>query len=128
MSIDQRSAAFLAEMGIAPLWTLRGAPAEAPVAEEAPEPVVVARVNPDTPPMTSHVRPEGDSAWGEEPPAPPVTAEEIAVMDWARLKTAIASCTRCGLCKGGRKPVHGSGAHSASWFVAAGASTAADGQ
>lgn len=135
MSIDQRSAAFLAEMGIAPLWTLRGvaeeaAPAEAAPVDAAPEivaaPVVAARVNPDTPPMTSHVGPATDSAWGEEPPAPPATEEEIAVMDWAQLKTAIANCTRCGLCKGGRKPVHGSGAQRASWFVAAGATTAAD--
>lgn len=132
MSIDQRSAAFLAEMGIAPLWTQRGTPAQAPVADAVPEPVAVAaavaiaKVNPDTPPMTSHVQSDTGSAWGEEPPAPPATEEEIAVMDWAGLKTAIASCTRCGLCKGGRKPVHGSGAHSASWFVAAGASTAAD--
>ena len=47
-------------------------------------------------------------------------------MDWAALKTAIASCTRCGLCKGGRKPVYGNGAQQALWFVAAGASTAAD--
>lgn len=69
---------------------------------------------------------EVDSAWGEEPPAPPATDEEIAVMDWSALKVAIANCTRCGLCKGGRKPVYGNGAQQATWVVAAGASTAAD--
>ncbi len=69
---------------------------------------------------------EVDSAWGEEPPGPAATDEEIAVMDWSELKLAIASCTRCGLCKGGRKPVYGNGAQQASWVVAAGASTAAD--
>ena len=38
-----------------------------------------------------------------------VTDEEIAAMDWAQLRAAIASCTRCGLCAGGRKAVYGSG-------------------
>ncbi|PWF49379.1 uracil-DNA glycosylase [Massilia glaciei] len=67
-----------------------------------------------------------DSAWGEEPPAAPATDEEIAAMDWPALRAAIDSCTRCGLCKGARRPVHGDGARAAQWLVAAGASTAAD--
>ncbi|MES2318359.1 MAG: uracil-DNA glycosylase [Pseudomonadota bacterium] len=140
--IDSRSAAFLQEMGITPLWTPRGAPA---VAQEAvaPEPEVVVAYSeahmvptPGTPPAPAHysaahmvpapAAPSMDSAWGEEPPAPPATDEEIGRMDWAELKTAIASCTRCGLCKGGRKPVQGSGAQQATWLVAAGASTASD--
>ena len=32
-AIDSRSAAFLQEMGITPLWSLRGAPATEPAAE-----------------------------------------------------------------------------------------------
>ena len=47
-------------------------------------------------------------------------------MGWPELRTAIANCTRCGLCQGGRKPVYGNGARQALWFVAAGATTAAD--
>jgi DNA polymerase len=49
-------------------------------------------------------------------------------MDWEELHAAIASCTRCGACKDGRKPVPGAGARQASWLVAAGASTLADEQ
>jgi len=169
--IDQRSAAFLREMGIAPLWTPRAAAlvAPAPVAEAAHDDSQVAAAPPprspetapmsshlqapplaadsawgddsaadaaaarrralETPPVSSHFGPPavaGESAWGEEPPAPPATDEEIARMDWAELKNAIANCTRCGLCQGGRKPVYGNGAQQARWMVAAGASTAAD--
>ena len=134
---DPRSAAFLNEMGIGPLWTLRGV--AAPEADSVPEvephaepviaevpvaPVVRTQGMPSPKPMPPvH---EVDSAWGEEPPAPPATEEEIAVMDWSALKVAIANCTRCGLCKGGRKPVYGDGAREAVWLVAAGATMAAD--
>jgi uracil-DNA glycosylase family 4 len=139
--IDSRSAAFLNEMGIAPLWTLRGAPeAAAAVLEPAPAPVAPAYSEAHMVPTSAPVlapyseahmipvlkAPAADSAWGEEPPAPPATDEEIRRMDWAQLKTAIANCTRCSLCKGGRKPVQGSGAQQARWLVAAGASTASD--
>ncbi len=122
--VDRRSAAFLQEMGIGPLWMLRGAAAE-PVAEAvsielAAEPEVDVRPAPEA------RAPSSDSAWGDEPPAAPATDEEIAQMDWAQLKTAIANCSRCGLCKGPRKPVHGNGAQSAAWFVAAGATTSLD--
>ncbi|MBC7685606.1 MAG: uracil-DNA glycosylase [Bdellovibrionales bacterium] len=120
--IDRRSAAFLQEMGITPLWTLRGATPE-PAVEETPvaQAPVQARAAPPAP-----AAPAGDSAWGEDPPAPPATDEEIAQMDWVQLKAAIASCTRCALCQGGRKPVYGNGAQKAAWFVAAGASTGLD--
>jgi uracil-DNA glycosylase family 4 len=137
--IDSRSAAFLQEMGITPLWTARGAEYAAE-AEAAPEPAAApvayseAHMVPATPApvlapySAAHLvhAPAADSAWGEEPPAPPATDEEIARMDWAQLKTAISNCARCGLCKGGRKPVQGSGAQQATWLVAAGATTAAD--
>ena len=141
---DSRSAAFLQEMGIAPLWTLRGAseaaaveapPVEAPPVEAAPagysEAHLPARTAPPSVPYSeAHLparapTPVLDSAWGEEPAPAPATDAQIAAMDWIALKAAIASCTRCDLCKG-RKPVYGSGAQQAKWFVAAGASTALD--
>lgn len=96
--VSGRSAAFLEEMGIAPRWTLR---VSAP-AFEAPAPA------------------DGES--GASAP----TDEQIAQMDWAGLRAAVAACTRCSACKGGRTPVHGSGARTARWLVVAGASTAAD--
>jgi uracil-DNA glycosylase len=90
--------------------------------------------------------PPRDPAWGEVPmtsapppapyvpPAPPPAVEEdtgpspeeIAKMDWDELRTAIASCRRCGACEGGRKPVYGAGARTARWFVAAGATSSVD--
>jgi uracil-DNA glycosylase family 4 len=101
-TVSDRDSAFLAEMGIAPLWQLRQQPA-APVEEAvAPAPV------------------EADGA--VEDPAEP----DIAQMDWAALRTAIAACTRCGACRPGAEPVYGAGAESAVWLVAAGATSVAD--
>ena len=144
-NIDSRSAAFLEAMGITPLWTLRGAPAAeaepeveaeaeakpevtaAPQAAPAPAPVAEKYSEAWEKPRAAPARDDSsESAWGEEPPAPPATEAEIAQMDWAELKVAIANCTRCGLCQGARKPVYGAGAQQAAWFVAAGASTASD--
>ena len=122
-----RDAAFLAEMGIAPLWSARASeqvteaePAEPPAADE---PAIVATA-PAAAPVASPA-PAADSAWGDSAPPAPPTDEEIAQMDWRALNAAIASCTRCG-CKDGRKPVLGNGAREAIWLVAAGAATAAD--
>ena len=159
----QRTSAFLQEMGIGPLWTLRDAVEAAPHAQvesgiqtepqaephteavahpapmiapiDAQAPAAAPLQAPQTPPyrppptavpVSAYTAPAADSAWGEDPPAPPATEEDIARMDWAELKTAIANCSRCGLCKGGRKPVYGNGAQQALWMVAAGATTAAD--
>jgi uracil-DNA glycosylase family 4 len=127
-----RAAIFLEEMGIGPLWTLRDMAYSEPEAEPVPLAVAMPEVSaPEVaaaPAMAAPVAPASsvDSAWGEEAPAAPATDEEIATMDWNQLRTAIANCTRCGLCKGGRKPVYGDGARQAQWLVAAGASTAAD--
>ncbi|MCC6072987.1 uracil-DNA glycosylase family protein [Massilia sp. GCM10020059] len=144
-----RTAAFLEEIGIGPLWTLRqsageAAPevqaeeAQAPVQEAAPAPRPYRpEPSPALPPPPvyqpgheprapmNHPQPPG-SAWADDDVPAAVTDEEIALMDWAQLRAAIASCTRCGLCAGGRKPVYGSGARQAQWVVAAGATTAAD--
>lgn len=105
------------------------------LAEAAPEPkrppVPVARAAQPAPPPTTP--PPGvparttESAWGDEPEAPPTDAE-IAGMDWAQLKSAIAACTRCGHCKPPRKTVHGAGDRRATWLIAAGAPTSVDEQ
>jgi DNA polymerase len=49
-------------------------------------------------------------------------------MDWSALDAAVASCTRCALCKGGATPLAGSGARQARWLVVAGATNARDQQ
>ena len=105
-TVSDRDRAFLAEMGIAPLWRLRQQPA-VPMEEaeaEAAAPVPLA----------------ADSAI-QEPVAP-----DIAQMDWPALREAIAGCARCGACRPGAKPVYGAGAESAVWLVAAGATSVAD--
>lgn len=113
-------------------WAEPGSPAPAP----APAPV----------PLRAPVPEPRDPAWGPipvtaapaparwTPPPPPepepdpfaVDEAAIAAMDWDELRTAIANCKRCGACAGGAKPVYGAGARTARWFVAAGASSAAD--
>jgi DNA polymerase len=128
--LSPRDAAFLAEMGIAPLWTARaggqGAEAQAEVAASAPE---ASAAPAPAQPMPSPAPAPGslivDAAWGEAAPPPAATDEEIARMDWRELNAAIAACARCA-CKGERKPVLGNGARAALWMVAAGATTAAD--
>ncbi|MGZ8321408.1 MAG: uracil-DNA glycosylase [Telluria sp.] len=147
-AIPGRAAIFLEEMGIGPLWSLRGgaaAPESQAQAEAVPEPApapVSARTplpapspalppppvyQPGHEPRSPLIRTQADgSAWVEDEKPAAITDEEIAAMDWAQLRAAIDSCTRCGLCAGGRKPVHGSGARQAQWLVAAGASTPLD--
>jgi DNA polymerase len=154
--LSARDEAFLAEMGIGPMWTLRSVTAEpaddaveaagAPE-ESAPEPAAQDAAQAAVPQAAAAV-PAAAAAWDDKHHAP-VTAkapawndnavadsaaaaaaadEDIASMDWAQLRAAIASCTRCGACKEGHKPVSGAGAQQARWFVVAGASTAADEQ
>jgi len=143
--IGERDAAFLAEMGIGPLWSLRAVP-EAPVeaapqAEPEPAPAVPAQAAPPAPaqplappPMPRQVAepaarpawtppPREDSAWGveAEPERP-----DVSSMDWAALRQAVASCRHCSACSEGRKPVLGAGARQARWLVAAGTASAAD--
>lgn len=110
----------------APVAVQAAAPAPAPVPMQPPPPVYQPGHEPRAPMAPQAPAPALESAWGEEPPPPPPTEEEIANMDWAQLRAAIASCTRCGLCAGGRRPVQGAGAQQAQWLVAAGASTASD--
>jgi DNA polymerase len=92
-TVSGRDSAFLAEMGLGPLWTLRHV---VPQDTEA-EVVAVAPIE----------ELDADAA--------------IAQMDWPALRSAIDNCTRCGACRPGARPVHGAGAARAAWFVAAGA-------
>jgi uracil-DNA glycosylase family 4 len=111
----QRDAVFLEEMGIGPLWTLRHAPAPAdavPVSMPAPD--------------AGHAPVIAEAIGGATVPAGGGVTDDIASMGWDALHAAVASCTRCGLCKAGAKPIIGNGARQAQWLVVAGATNSRD--
>jgi DNA polymerase len=114
--LARRDQVFLAEMGIAPLWTLRAAPVQEALAPDAVDEVAAVTV--------AEAAPVRDDATAPVAAA----AQDISSMGWDELREAVANCTRCSACKDGRKPVFGTGARQARWFVAAGASTVADEQ
>jgi DNA polymerase len=128
--VSERDTAFLAEMGIGPLWQLRAqavspleqgdeAPAATLAAEVAAVPAPVAIVTaPTTAPATAAAAWSDDSAATVEP--------DISRMGWTELRAAITACTRCSACREGAKKVFGSGAREATWLVAAGAPGAVD--
>jgi DNA polymerase len=137
----ERDVAFLAEMGIGPLWQLRAradavageveqvrvSPSAQPVAEReqgAAAPVQAPATSAAQPAPAVAAPANAGSAWGDEPA--PAAEPDIANMGWTELRAAIAACTRCSACRDGRKPVSGSGAREARWFVTAGAATAPD--
>jgi len=107
-----RSAVFLDEMGIGPLWRRRGMPLAEPAApvavaaaaaaaeaEPVPAPATIAVAEPFAPVV---------------PEAPP--ADDVAGMDWMRLKSTVAGCVKCGLCNGRTKTVFGVGDEKAKWL------------
>ena len=127
--LSDRDAAFLAEMGIGPLWQLRAAPAPEVVAEPIAEPIPTpAPQMLPPPPMPRQVaEPVAKQAW--KPPAPEVIDVpriDVSALDWDGLREAIASCQHCSACSNGRKPVLGAGARQARWLVAAGTASAID--
>ncbi|WP_081897704.1 uracil-DNA glycosylase [Massilia sp. BSC265] len=152
--LSDRDAAFLAEMGIGPLWSLRAVPETAAEAEAEPAPVgqaapasaepgpaVVAKAAPapqaqplPPPPMPRQVaEPAARPAWTPPPREESAWGKEaeperldVSTMDWSALRQAIASCKHCSACSEGRKPVLGSGARRARWLLAAGTASALD--
>jgi DNA polymerase len=108
--MNGRDAAFLAEMGITPLWQAR-APTEA-----VPAPAEIVEAPPVEP---------VPAAPALAPAVAPALDPDISQMDWRSLNNAIAACARCG-CKDGKKAVAGDGARAAVWMVVAGATTALD--
>jgi uracil-DNA glycosylase family 4 len=88
MSVSERRALLLDEMGLGPVWTRRAAPVVQPA-----------------------TAPAGPS------PAEPVPAEpDVAAMDVPQLKAAVAGCTKCGLCRTRTRTVYGTGDERAQWL------------
>jgi uracil-DNA glycosylase family 4 len=115
--MNLQSAAFLAEMGIGPLWVLRvPAPAAGPDQMASDEPAMAE-------PVSTDLAPDAQAPEALVLPSPPVSeaaavsAAAIARMDWLDLSQAVASCTRCDLCHSRKHAVPGRGAGNARWIV-----------
>ena len=144
-----RSAVFLDEMGVGPLWRLRqGAAPEAvdavavtavemavavaEVAAPAPAAVVEALAEVEVVEVEAFVavaatpaaaaEPD-DTAWFDDAPAPPPARQlndaDIAALDWDGLTAAVAKCARCDLCKTRKGVVMGRGDRQGAWLLLA---------
>ena len=111
MSADRRTR-FLDEIGVGPLWLRRdvssiGEPAFVETGETS--------LNVDS----ADVPGESSSAAASAPAASVSTAPsavEIAGMDWTALKSNVAGCVKCGLCRGRTQTVFGVGDEKAKWL------------
>jgi len=125
---------ILREMGITPLWKVRGAQAEAPRAEPLRETAAAmpdAAFEEEPPPYLSDVPPveqprpvaaaRGTAKARDSVPAAvgvdPARVEHIARMEWPDLKATVAGCTACTLCEGRKKTVFGVGDEKADWMI-----------
>lgn len=142
-----RSAVFLDEMGVGPLWRLRqgAAPEALDVAAEAAVEmaVAVAEVAAPAPALAAVVEvlaevavveveafvaiaatpvPD-DTAWFDDAPAPAPVKQlsdaDIAALDWEGLTAAVAKCARCDLCKTRKGVVMGRGDRQGAWLMLA---------
>ena len=102
------------------------APASAPAPAPEPAPAPAARVHTplSAPPYRNPPPVEDNSAW-DDSIAPEPAEPDVATMDWAGLRQAIAGCKDCA-CGEGRKPVYGAGPRQARWLIAAGTPSALD--
>ena len=134
-----RSAVFLDEMGVGPLWRLRqGAAPEAvsvvveaavevevavaaPVVEMA-APVVEVLAEVQVVEAVEAAAPD-DTAWFDDAPAPAPVKQlsdaDIATLDWDGLTAAVAKCARCDLCKTRKGVVMGRGDRQGAWLMLA---------
>lgn len=107
-----RRAAFLAEIGVGPLWMRRDPTSQlvSPYDETSGAASVEVGAFEPAPSAAMHiVRPEA-------PVASAPAAIEVAQMDWGPLKTVVAGCTKCGLCRGRTQTVFGVGDEKAKWL------------
>ena len=109
-SSSRRREIFLNEIGAGPLWIRREAASD--VADSMPE-----SAGPQATDgfiyaaQSASATPDAGRAFAAAP-----SAAEIAEMDWTQLKTAVAGCVKCGLCKTRTKTVFGTGDEKAKWL------------
>ncbi|WP_292931570.1 uracil-DNA glycosylase [Noviherbaspirillum sp.] len=109
----ERRAVFLREIGVGPVWQRRAAvpPQQHPSTEfavEVSQPAAFDDMPIDMPPLAL---PEMD-----KPVARDVAVPEVSSMDWGQLQSAVAACTKCGLCTGRTRTVFGVGDEKAKWL------------
>jgi len=100
-----RRALILRELGLAPMWRLRGGgPAQEPA-----QPVAVGPL-PTQPDAGGEAEISAGGAGDER-------AARILRMDWAELRQEVAGCRSCGLCKTRTNTVFGVGDEQADWLL-----------
>ncbi|HET7774742.1 MAG TPA: uracil-DNA glycosylase [Azospira sp.] len=118
--------AILHEMGLTPLWVLRGQESEGAEGAEAPA-AVDAVAAPATAAAGSAPRPQRPSlvlptaatpaASGAAPAARrPVPAGSLGAMGWDELEAAVAACRACSLCEQRKQAVLGVGDRHPDWM------------
>jgi len=95
---------MLEEMGLGPVWRLRGAPS-AEAALPSDEDAAVAAPAPETA-RRETVAPRGT----------PASAAAVAALGWPELRRTIADCSACGLCRERKQAVPGVGDENADWL------------
>jgi DNA polymerase len=122
--VSARRDAILEEMGLAPVWKLRGK-AVAGWKSEAPPQAIVPKAVAGTP-ASRPSAPDRPSLAAAQVPGLRVSAKpdladdraaRILKMDWAELKAAVSSCQACGLRKTCTQTVFGVGDEKADWFL-----------
>ena len=96
---------IMKELGLTPVWRLRGAPAAEPAVAA---PVAMAAQAPDGEPVTVRVLPKVVPL--------DARAQGIVEMGWPQLKESVAGCLACPLHKGRNKTVFGVGDEAAEWL------------
>ena len=100
--MSARRERILAEIGVRPRWRLRDreVPGRRPVVDPAPA----------SPPPAVHVADVAELELDDR-------AARVGRMDWPELKTAVAACEACGLCKTRTNTVFGVGDERAEWMI-----------
>jgi uracil-DNA glycosylase len=117
MPMDERRITFLQEIGIGPLWQRRDAssapavPVKA-IAETVEEPPLADPVI-ESAPIDAPEPFFSDESFAPDEGLP---ESDVANMDWTQLQTAVANCTKCGLCRGRTNTVFGVGDEKAKWL------------
>lgn len=125
--MNRRRDAILREMGLAPLWRLRGAEpveeAQPEPAEPIPEPAVAVPVAAPAPasrpvPLARFAPPVAlpADAPAEAPARRATPAGDIAGLGWDDLEARIRECDACALCKRRKQAVPGVGDRQADWL------------